>query len=443
MISISLSAVQPLVKSLAWKDISLKSGRNARLQRLCIVLHSSSSVKVYIWSRSSTHYSRDRQSRTFWSVQSQFSAQSSTIRFFNCSRTMFSIMLILLIALSDLHLSETQLCCTDNGVTCESESLSNNFIEFILHNSDCDVNFSKKRFNLFSYDICQSKQISNQQKDLSWLTLSFKEKYDSTYTTFHARWNRIVNYVGTCLLISKDWRSTDSLNLITLFNSKNIFIASSFRALFSYEDYQTFFVRIKVWYTKWSRTNFDLNNLLSCEFYKSMNASHLCHHEHCVIYIVYESADINEFRKTCLKKTRFLRSEKQFVFVECDLHDSSCIMQMSFFVAVSLIFANNNQHAAFISFESYRHQFQILVEVNDLSSLKLLPRSRRYSYSTFEFLLLLQYLAVVINRNELIFESFSSAKKNRSNLICDFCSFIRLKFYANIVKLWAHMIHEH
>ena len=80
---------------------------------------------------------------------------------------MFSIMLILLTVFSDLHFSKTQLCCTDSDMTCESESLLNNFIELTLRNFDCDINFSEKRFSLFSYDIYQSKQILNQQKGLS------------------------------------------------------------------------------------------------------------------------------------------------------------------------------------------------------------------------------------------------------------------------------------
>ena len=111
------------------------------------------------------------------------------------------------------------------------------------------------------------------------------------------------------------------------------------------------------------------------------------------------------------------------------------MMQINFFVVVSLIFVNSNQHVVFISFESYCYQFQILIEVNGFSPPKFLSRSRRYSYSTFEFLLLSQYFVIVINRNELVFGSFTSAKKSKSNLICDFCSFIRFKSYANIVKL--------
>lgn len=88
-------------------------------------------------------------------------------------------MLILLTALANLHFSKAQLLfqlsiiinyqtfeqCTnvfifeninfkDNNVNNKSRSLSKNFIEFTLHNSDCDFNFITKRFNLSIYDIC-------------------------------------------------------------------------------------------------------------------------------------------------------------------------------------------------------------------------------------------------------------------------------------------------
>ena len=328
-------------------------------------------------------------------------------------------------------------------MTCGPESLLNTSAEPTLHNPDCDSNSSERRSSLPGYDICQSKQISNQQKGLGWLTLSSKEKYDSTYTALLARWGRTVNHVGTCLLIPEDWRSADPLDLMALFSSENIPIAGSPRASFSYGDHQTSLVRAKAWYTQWPRTGLDLDNLLGCGPYKPMDASHLCHHEHCVIHIVYEPADINESRKACLRRARFLRSEKRPVPAECDLHDPPCMMQVRFFVAVPLFFANSNQHAALISSESYRHQFQILAEVNGLPPPKPLPRPRRYPYPTFESLLPSQYPAVAINRNELVFGSSTSVKEGRPNLICDFCSSVRLKSYASIVGLWAHMVHEH
>jgi hypothetical protein len=63
-----------------------------------------------------------------------------------------------------------------------------------------------------------------------------------------------------------------------------------------------------------------------------MDASHLCYHEHCIVHVVYESADINQNRKDCLRRALFLRQERRFISERCEMHDPRCMMQVGAFI---------------------------------------------------------------------------------------------------------------
>lgn len=58
--------------------------------------------------------------------------------------------------------------------------------------------------------------------------------------------------------------------------------------------------------------------------YKPMDGSHLCHHEHCLIHLDYESAVINVDRWNCCLKARFLRQDRSEI---CDKYSPPCMMQ--------------------------------------------------------------------------------------------------------------------
>ena len=48
-----------------------------------------------------------------------------------------------------------------------------------------------------------------------------------------------------------------------------------------------------------------------------MDGSHLCHHEHCIVHLTYESADTNLDRWNCCLEARFLRQEGRKVPEHC------------------------------------------------------------------------------------------------------------------------------
>ena len=182
-----------------------------------------------------------------------------------------------------------------------------------------------------SYEIRLSRRTLDQSKGLDWLTQTTKKKFDNTYETLLTRWGVTSRHTRICVLVSEDWRFSNSLDLMTLFSIDNVPSASSSRAWYSYADHETSLIRAKVWYAKSSRTDLDLDVFLGCGPYKSMNASHLCHHEHCIVHITYESADVNQDRQQCCRRAHFLREEKRPVSDQCTIHSPPCMMQVNLY----------------------------------------------------------------------------------------------------------------
>lgn len=129
------------------------------------------------------------------------------------------------------------------------------------------------------------------------------------YRSLLAQWGVKPGHQGTCVLLPEDWRSAAPLDLMALFSFENRPFAGDRRAWYKHADHGTTMVRALSWFSKWPRTGLELDNFLGCGPYKPMDASHLCHHEHCILHVVYEPADINQSRKDCWRRARFLRQE--------------------------------------------------------------------------------------------------------------------------------------
>ena len=178
------------------------------------------------------------------------------------------------------------------------------------------------------YEARLSKRGLDQSKALEWLIQAVKEKFDGVYEILLARWGVTARHTGTCVLVLNDWRFFNPLDIMTLFSIDNVFLAGSSRAWYSHADHGTSFVRAKVWFDQASRIGLDLDVFLGCASYKLMDASHLCHHEHCIVHVVYEFADLNQDRLQCSRRARFLRGEKRSVSDQCSIHHPSCMMQV-------------------------------------------------------------------------------------------------------------------
>ncbi|KAL8942297.1 MAG: hypothetical protein Q9216_001741 [Gyalolechia sp. 2 TL-2023] len=282
-----------------------------------------------------------------------------------------------------------------------------------------------------SYECRTSTQNPGQPKALEWLTKAAKDKFDRTCRQLMAGWGVTTRYTGTCVLVPESWRHSKPLDLMALFSIDNMPSAGSPRAWYSYSDHGTTLVRAKVWFAE-PRTGLDLDNFTGSGPYKPMDASHLCHHEHCVIHVVYEPADVNQGRKECQRLARFLRAERRPVPSECILHDPPCMMQ----------------RAALTSLEIYYHQFAVLSRAYGLPELVPVLRPRRYMYPTFESQLPCQYLSIGPDPAELVHEEAHtelsmSPKKHRPNLTCKFCVRGNIKTFASIIGLWSHIVNIH
>ena len=83
------------------------------------------------------------------------------------------------------------------------------------------------------------------------------------------------------------------MDLTALFAQDNCPTPDAARLCYNHADYGMTLARAKVWFDQLSRTGLDLEIFIGCSDYKPMDALHLCHHGHCVIHVIYESADIN------------------------------------------------------------------------------------------------------------------------------------------------------
>ena len=179
-----------------------------------------------------------------------------------------------------------------------------------------------------TYEAKSSPQTHAQPKALAWLTQAAKAKFDSTYEALLAGWGVTTRHTGTCVLVPEDWRFSNPLDLMASFGLDNVPAVGSSRAWYSCADHGTTLARAKVWFSK-PRTGLDLDVFVGCGPYKPMDASHLCHHEHCIVHLIYEPANINHARQECCRRARFLRGERRPVPEHCTIHEPPCMMQVS------------------------------------------------------------------------------------------------------------------
>lgn len=137
---------------------------------------------------------------------------------------------------------------------------------------------------------------------------------------------------GTCVLCPEDWSSLDPMVIMKLFNNDKSPTAGSGRLSYQYKDHATAFVRARAWFSEesWPRIGIELDNFLEGGPFKPMDASHLCHHDDCIVHITWEPANINHDRKLCRALARYLRQQGGLVPECCNKYNPPCLMQVSF-----------------------------------------------------------------------------------------------------------------
>ncbi|KAL8819220.1 MAG: hypothetical protein Q9223_002302 [Gallowayella weberi] len=299
------------------------------------------------------------------------------------------------------------------------------------------------------YECRTSRRNPGEPKAWCWITREASDHFHDYFKALMASWGVTSDHTATCVLLSEDWRPAVPLDLMALFSAENVPLAGSPRAWYSYRGFGTSLARAIVWFSK-PRRAIDLDQFLECEEYPPMDASHLCHHEHCVVHLVYEPANVNQERSECQRRARFLRAEKRAVPEECSKHNPPCMMQASSYPPVphAMIVPNTKQRAAVTALEAYYHQFAVLSKAHGFPPLPYINRPRRYPFPTIEAHLPSQFSTINLEKaklasKEMLDECTTNAKKYRPDLTCSFCVATSLKTYATIIGLWAHIINVH
>ncbi|KAL8657101.1 MAG: hypothetical protein Q9226_002253 [Calogaya cf. arnoldii] len=278
------------------------------------------------------------------------------------------------------------------------------------------------------YDVPSSRKAA-QIKALAWTTQAAKEKFRSVYEALLARWGVSFRHTGTCILLPEDWRFSNALDLMALFTPENCPKRDASRASYSHASFGTSLVRAKVWFDLPSRTGLDLDVYLGSGDTKPMDASHLCHHDHCITHVIYEPVNINQDRRKCCRQTRILRAEKLPVPVHCSQYSPPCMMQ----------------HAALTRLETYYIQFAVLRQAHGHPPSPAISRPRRFLYPTFESVVpSAMFPSVTVDENAWISNPPTTVTNNeRPEMICIYCTEDRLKTYSTIIGYWTHIVKVH
>lgn len=303
------------------------------------------------------------------------------------------------------------------------------------------------------YDVKLSQKHDYQQvRALDWLRHSTKEAFDKAHTDLLARFGGVkISHEGSCVLCPGDWACLKPEDLQHIESASMLPSRDSDRLMFQRGDHTTTFMRALAWFEhkSWPRNGIALDNFLSCGPFKPMDASHLCHQDHCVVsdHVVYESTETNQDRKLCRQYAMHLRGKSMDIPSHCTMHSPPCKMQvwaLSYGLKLVLI----NQHAAFTTVEVYHVQFFILALATGLhwNFSKSMPDS--HPYSTFETSLPLSWnvshSAININTEDLTQASTAaslSITPQKPVLVCKFCP--RIKAFATLMGLWGHLYHKH
>ena len=178
------------------------------------------------------------------------------------------------------------------------------------------------------YEMKISRIKFDQQKIIEWLSETTKRQFDKIYESFMKKWKNVeFIYTKTCVLCSKKWRnfSSNDLILLNIINVNQLFIDEFSRLTYQYSNHVIFFARIVAWFKNesWSRSIEWINNFIKCEFFESINVSHLCHQKHCIIHSYYENVKINHERKFCANWAKNARQKKRmfrYVVLNMNFH---------------------------------------------------------------------------------------------------------------------------
>ncbi|KAL8814695.1 MAG: hypothetical protein Q9223_006102 [Gallowayella weberi] len=186
------------------------------------------------------------------------------------------------------------------------------------------------------YQMEESQEIPGQISAIDWLTAEAKHQFKHELAVLLARLGGVAStHQGTCVLCPADWRCLEPTDLLHVTDPGQFPARTSERMMYKYSDYSTSFDRAFVWFlSEENRNGGHLDNFLGYGEYGLMDASHLCYHEHCLVHITCETADIRDDRRNCAERAKTLRREGQVIPIFCTLHDPPCLMQKTSIIGV-------------------------------------------------------------------------------------------------------------
>ncbi|KAL8838301.1 MAG: hypothetical protein Q9170_002199 [Blastenia crenularia] len=179
------------------------------------------------------------------------------------------------------------------------------------------------------YEVKMSTKDPEQPRAHEWRSKLAKKTFDMELDYRLAQWGVNKSHQGTCVLVPEDWRSLDPMTLMGLFDLENCPSAQAPRLRYQYDDHCTAFARALAWFSTWPRSGLNLDNFVGGGEHAPMDASHICHHDSCIVHVTYEPAHINHDRKACCQKSRRMRGEGKEVPEHCREHSPPCLLQVS------------------------------------------------------------------------------------------------------------------
>ncbi|KAL8692787.1 MAG: hypothetical protein Q9218_002258 [Villophora microphyllina] len=280
-----------------------------------------------------------------------------------------------------------------------------------------------------TYNVKQSFKIPGQQKGLAWQSAAGKMALDREYSSLMLKWGGVKpTHQGTCVVCPSDWRFLSPSNLLDITDPHRLPVEESSRMNYAYSDFAVPLRRAIAWF----RSDLEKNGALFDQFlgdgpWAPMDASHRCHHDHCLVHIVYEASNINQDRKGCAEEAKIIRREGKELPAFCSYHDPPCLLQ----------------HAALTSVEVYLLQFHVLSQATGLQFRLSSQRPQYHPYPTYESRLPLTWKmdkSVVGVREEDLLAILPEPPGASVN-ICKYCR--RLKTYGRVCNYWAHIYHQH
>jgi hypothetical protein len=155
----------------------------------------------------------------------------------------------------------------------------------------------------------------------------------------------------------------------------------------------------------------------------------ICHHHLCSIHLIFEDPEVNEDRKKCHCRAKFLRQENLPVPEHCTEHNPPCLMQ----------------HATLTTTETFCIQFFVLLTAKGIALPRPPPRPQWHPHSTWEYQLPLRlrsvHPAISLASEDIVSGVIPPAHFGKPELKCRFCS--RIKAFKSIIALWSHLLHQH